>query len=289
MSTRPRRAMLFIPGHDQSQIDKGAALTVDSIILDLEDRVALPQKEQARHTVRRALKDVAFGSSERLVRINAVLDSLDLWKADIELTVEGRPDGYVIPKVENAGQMLEVDAELTRLERNYGWIDGSIKLLAFIETAKGVVNLKEIVESSRRLSALIFGADDLASEMGAIRTPDGWEVFYARSAVVTHARAYGLQAIDTPYTELTTETSNLVADAEQAHYMGFCGKLAIRPEQVEVIQRVFTPTDEQVREAQALVSAYHEAGQGVFEYEGRLIDPPRVRVAEGIIARASAR
>lgn len=291
MPTRIRRALLFMPGDDRHKIEKGASLEVDTVIIDLEDGVAVNRKDMARTVARTALHELNFGTIERLVRTNPVIDEDLMWKTDIEQTIEGQPDGYVIPKVERAEQLLRVDEELTRTERKYGWLDGKIQLLAIVESARGIINLKEIASSSSRLSALIFGAEDFVGDMGAIRTPDGWEVFYARSAVVTHAKAYGLQAIDTPYVDLTAEENNLIADTEQAHYLGYTGKLAIHPQQVPLIQQVFTPTHEHIRRAKALIEAHsqHQSeGIGVFVYDGRMIDMPMIRAADAVLARARA-
>jgi len=291
MTHRLRRALLFMPGDDRKKIEKGAGLAVDAVIMDLEDGVALNQKEQAREITRHALQEVDFGSTETVVRINPVDDELSLWKRDLDETIEGHPDAYMIPKVEKPSQVRRVADYLTRAERKYGWLPGSIQLLAIIETAKGVMNLKKIARKSDRLSALVFGAEDLAGEIGAIRTPDGWEVFYARSAVVIHAKAYNLQAIDTPFVDLTAEDSHLIADVEQAHYMGYTGKLAIHPKQVTHIQKTFTPTEAQITYAKRLIDTYdaqQDAGTGVFAFEGRMVDMPMVRAAQSVLVQARA-
>lgn len=288
---RIRRALLFMPGDDRAKIEKGAGLDVDSIIMDLEDGVALNRKAPARETVLKALKEVPFNDIECLVRINPVTYLHSMWQHDLETTLPGRPDGYVIPKVENAEQIHRVAEIITQFEKQQRWTEGEIRLLAIIESAKGVVNLNAIASSSDRLDGLIFGAEDLAGDIGAMRTPDGWEVFYARSAVVIHAAAYRLQAIDTPFVDLTVEDSQLLTETEQAHYMGYTGKLAIHPKQVPVIQSVFTPTHAQIERAQALITAHnaHQAeGTGVFVHEGKMVDMPMIRAAETVIARAHA-
>jgi len=259
------------------------------VIMDLEDGVALNRKEDARRTTRDALKDLDFGGTERLVRINPV--QCDWWEDDLTGTIEGRPDGYIIPKVESAAHVKQVNDFLTKEERRYGWIDGGIRLLAIVESAKGIINLNEIASSTPRLAALVFGAEDLAGDIGATRTPDGWEVFYGRSAIVIHAKAYGLQAIDTPFVDLAAEDSMLIAKAEQALYMGYTGKLAIHPRQIEPIQATFTPTDAQIQRAKALIdahSAHQASGEGVFAFEGRMVDMPMVRAAEAVLERARA-
>lgn len=283
-----RRALLFMPGDDRHKIEKGAALAVDSVIMDLEDGVARSQKAVARETVTAALREVDFGATERLVRVNPVGSIFH--QEDLDATIEGHPDGYVLPKVNSPDTVRVVAEWLTAAERARGWEDGEIALLAIIESALGVVNVREIAGRSPRLDALIFGAEDLAGDMGATRTPEGWEVFYARSAVVLHAKALGLQAIDTPFIHLHDEPG-LTTQTIQAMQMGYDGKLAIHPKQVAPIQQAFTPTADEIARAQALVAAHdaqYSSGIGVFEYEGRMIDVPMIRAADTVLARARA-
>jgi citrate lyase subunit beta/citryl-CoA lyase len=152
-----------------------------------------------------------------------------------------------------------------------------------------VINLREIAESAG-LSALMFGAEDFAADIGAVRTPDGTEGFYARSAVVLHAKANGLQAIDSPFVRLDDEAA-LVVETERALTMGYTGKLAIHPKQVAPIQGVFTPTADEIARAQRLIAAHdaqQAAGTGAFQLDGKMIDMPIVRHAETVIARARA-
>lgn len=291
MPRRLRRALLFMPGDDRRKIEKGAGLDVDSVIMDLEDGVALNRKEEARHAVRLALREIDFGQTERLVRINPISEEYPLWKDDLKTTIEGNPDGYVLPKVESAGQITQIDEYLTYAERNYGWMPNFIRLIAIIESARGVINLNEIAGSSSRLAALAFGAEDLAGDIGATRTPDGWEVFYGRSAVVIHAKAYGMQALDTPFVNFSAEDSHLIAETEQAHYMGYTGKLAIHPKQVPLIQKIFTPGPEAIIRARDLIVAHdrHQAeGTGAFAYEGRMVDMPMIRAAKTVLTSARA-
>ena len=289
-ATRVRRSLLFMPGDSRRKIEKAAALDVDSIIMDLEDAVALNNKQAARQSVADALREVDFGRSEVLVRTNMIIPGW-LYEADIATTVSARPDGYVLPKIESADQVLRVDRQLADAEQRHGWPPNSLKLIAIIETARGVVNLREIAASAARLDALIFGAEDLAGDMGATRTAEGREVFYARSAVVIHAKAFGLQAIDTVFIDLTAAPEAIMDETRRALEMGYTGKLAIHPKQVEPIQRVFTPDIDAIRAAQRLIAAHdanQAAGTGVFEYEGRMIDMPMVRAALSIVERARA-
>lgn len=288
--TRIRRALLFMPGDSRRKIDKGAELDVDSIIMDLEDAIALNAKEAARESVAQALREVDFGRSEALVRINMIIPGW-IYEQDIAATIDAQPDGYVLPKIETAAQVQRVDELLSAAEARHGWEANSIPLLAIIETAKGIVNLKEIAQSSPRLQALIFGAEDLAGDMGAVRTDEGHEIFYARSAVVLHAKAFGLQAIDTVFIDLTADAETLAEETRTVQRMGYTGKLAIHPRQIAPIQQVFTPEMHEVDAAQALIAAHdaHQAqGTGVFEYEGKMVDMPMVRAAMAVVERARA-
>jgi citrate lyase beta subunit len=283
-----RRALLFMPGDDRHKIEKGAALGADAVIMDLEDGVALNRKVEARQQVAAALREVHFHLTERWVRINALHTG---WaEEDVQAVAPAHPDGVVLPKVQTAQQVQDISHHLSLVEHKHDWPEGHIRLLAIIETARGVMNLREIVESDPRLDGLIFGAEDLAGDLGATRTTGGAEVAYARGAVVLHAKAYGLQAFDTPFVDLSDMTG-LESQTREALYMGYDGKLAIHPRQVALIQKVFTPDADAIRRAQHLIAAHHAqqaAGSGVFELDGRMVDQPMVRAAETVLARARA-
>lgn len=285
---RIRRALLFMPGDDRRKIEKGAGLGVDSIIMDLEDGVALSRKADARAVTADALREISFGRTEKLVRVNPVSSSL--WSDDLAQTLDAQPDGYVVPKVESADDVQIISAAIATAETRNGWEAGTIRLLAIIETARGIINLRDIAQSDSRLDALIFGAEDLAGDIGATRTADGWEVFYARSAVIIHAKAASLQAIDTPFVDLN-DLTGLTAETRRAAAMGYTGKLAIHPRQVEPIQQAFTPSAEEIARAKRLMDTYaaHQAaGTGVFDLDGKMVDMPMVRAAESVLARARA-
>ena len=283
-----RRAMLFMPGDSLRKIEKAIALRVDSIVMDLEDGVALTQKDAARATVLQALQSLGFGRSERLVRVNPV--GSELLEVDMDATIAGRPDGYVIPKVDFDEQVQAVAEYLTLEERRRGWPVGGIKLLPIIETALGVMNVREIALADKRIDALLFGAEDLAGDMGALRTAASWEVFYARSAVVTAAKAYRMQAIDQVCFDLT-DLAGFEAECQFGRQLGYDGKMIIPPRQVEPAQRIFAPSPDEIERAQRILSAYAEqqaAGVGAFAMDGRMVDMPVVRAAEDMVARAQA-
>jgi citrate lyase beta subunit len=276
---RSRRALLFVPGDDSRKIAKAAASGADCIVLDLEDGVAADRKLAARETVVSCLQKLDFGASEKLVRINPA--GSELHPGDIEATLGARPDGYLVPKVESAEQVREV-ARRTSL--------APLALLALLESARGVVRATDIADSDPRLEALLFGAEDLAGDMGATRTREGAEMAWARGAVVVAAAAFSLQAIDTVFVDLD-DLASLRQEALTARVMGYAGKMAIHPKQVSVIQEAFTPSDEEIDRARLLVETHarHQAGgEGVFVLDGKMVDWPMVRAAERLLSRARA-
>ncbi len=283
-----RRAILYMPGDDMHKIRKATTLGVDSICMDMEDGVAINRKDKARSTISNALKNLDFGNSERLVRINAVGTGLET--DDLASVLADKPDGIVIPKVQDADQVKWVSQKIGKIESESGWSRGSIVLLVVVETARGILNLKEIAGSDIRLQALIFGAEDFSSDIGATRTIEGKEVFYARSAIVTHAGAFGLQAIDMIYVNFI-DTEGLAYEALQGAEMGFSGKQIIHPAQVIPTQKSFTPSEEEIQKASQLLESFNlhqEAGRGVFASNGKLVEAPIIKSAERVLDRARA-
>jgi citrate lyase beta subunit len=285
---RSRRALLYIPGDDRHKIEKALTLGADCVCMDLEDGVALNRKSEARRTVAAALGELNFGSSEKLVRINPVGSGMET--EDLEAVLHSRPDGLVLPKVETADPLYWLAGKVEAAELAHGWPVNSIRLIAIIEQPKAIFNLKEIAATSR-LDALVFGAEDLAASLGALRTREAWEVFYARSAVVTAAAAFGLQAIDM----VSVDFKDLEALTEEARFgarLGYTGKQVIHPNQVAPVQAAFTPDKAAVDEARRLVEAFEafqKEGKGAFALEGKMVDMPLVRAARNVLARAEKR
>ncbi len=285
---RARRALLYVPGDDLHKIQKAISLGVDCVCMDLEDGVAVNRKELARFTVHQALQTLSFGETECLVRINPVGSGLEL--LDLEQVLPGKPGGIVIPKLESGDQIRWVSTQLAKAERRSGLPPGEIIIISVVETARGILNLPEIIGADPRLQALIFGAEDFASDLGATRTPEAWEVFYARSAIVTHAAAANLQAIDQVFINFN-DTDGLIHDARQGANMGFSGKQIIHPKQVQPVQEVFTPSDEAVEYALRIMEAFkssQDAGKGAFALDGKMIDAPIIKSAQRVLEKARA-
>jgi citrate lyase beta subunit len=283
---RARRALMYVPGDDQRKIEKAAGLGVDSLILDIEDGVALNRKDEAAVNIPAVLGSMDFGRSERLVRINPCRENRG--EQDLEAILPALPDGIVIPKVETPEDLDLVCRRASAVEKQLNVPEGSIKLLALIETPPAFMNLKEICASCDRLEGLIFGAEDLAAGLGATRTAEGIEFLYARESLVMAAAAYGLQAVDL----VTVEFRDLAVLERESRFgaqLGFTGKQIIHPAQVETVQAAFTPSFKEVEQAKALMEAFHfyqERGKGAFEFEGKMVDMPVIRRAQNILIRA---
>jgi citrate lyase beta subunit len=280
------RSVLFMPGDSPHKIRKAAQLDVDAVVMDLEDGVALSQKAVARQTVYEALQTVDFGRAARYVRLNPV-DSA-FFADDVAATLPGRADGYVLPKVSSAAALQRLSSELDQAEDKYGWPANSIALLAIIESALGVMNLAQIAQASPRLVALLFGAEDLAGDLGAIRSKEGDEVAYARSALVMAAAAYGLQAIDMVYFDLH-DLAGFEQECIAGRRFGYAGKMVIHPKQVAKANRIFAPSPAEIAQAERIIQAHQthqQAGIGAFELDGRLVDLPVVRAAERVLHKA---
>ena len=284
---KARRALLYMPGDNWNMINKAITLHVDSICMDMEDGAALNRKAYARATIAKALHELPFGKAEKLARINAIGSGLE--QDDINTVLPEHPDGIVIPKIESVEQVEWASQIIAAAELANGWPDNSVRVLVGVETAKGILNLKEIA-AHPRLDALIFGAEDFAANIGATRSKSAWEVMYARSAVVTHAAAYDLQAIDMVFIDFR-DTLNLKFEAAQGAAMGFTGKQVIHPNQVGPVQEAFSPTDSAIAYARRVVETFeaHQAeGAGAYELDGKMIDMPLLRNAQKVLERASA-
>jgi citrate lyase beta subunit len=277
-----------MPGDDRRKIEKSTTLGVDCVCMDMEDGVAISHKTDARAVIAQAMKDLDFGKSERCIRINSFGSGFE--KFDLAAAVATNPDAVVVPKIETAAQVRLISEYIETYEHSSRMDRGRIGLLVGVETARGVLNLKEIAEADRRLEAIIFGAEDYAASIGATRTKEATEVLYARSAVVTACAANELQAIDMVYIDFR-DAEGLRAESEQAAGLGFSGKQIIHPSQVEVVQEAFTPSDAAIEYAQRVVATFaasQKEGKGAFALDGKMIDMPLLKNAQKVLDRARA-
>jgi citrate lyase beta subunit len=289
---RLRRSLHFVPGGNEKMIAKALTLPADGLILDLEDAVPPDRKAATRPIVRGWLEKLDFGGRERWVRMNPI--TAPFGHADLEGTIAGRPDGYVVPKPRAAADLREIAQQLDRLEPRHGISHGSTRLLPIAtETPEGLLNIKEVAAASPRIVAISWGVEDLGAVMGLgrVRDADGQYLDiprYARVMCCIAASAVGVEALDTVYTDIA-DLEGLQRECDDAVQMGFAGKISIHPNQIAVINAVFTPAREVVEEARELVAAFEDArrrGIYAFAFKGRMVDAPHLAGALKILARA---
>ena len=277
-----------MPGDDRRKIEKATILGVDCICMDLEDGTAISKKAEAREVIAQAMKELNFGNSERCIRINSIGSGFE--KEDLASALAARPDAIVVPKIKTAEQVKWVSEQIESYELSNKLNIGRIRLLIGVETAKGILNLREIASADKRLEAIIFGAEDYAASVGATRTKEATEVLYARSAVVTACAANELQAIDMVYIDFK-DAEGLRAEAEQGAGFGFSGKQVIHPNQVPVTQEAFTPSNDAVAYAKRVVESFEASqkeGKGAYALDGKMIDMPLLKNAQKVLDRAKA-
>ncbi len=276
-----------MPGDNWKMITKSVTLGVDSICMDMEDGTAVNKKAEARATISKALQELDFGASEKLARINSVGSGWE--KDDIEAVLPYHPDGIVIPKVESFEQVEWASRIIEAAELKYGWPINSVRILIGVETAKGILNLKEIA-AHPRLDAIIFGGEDFAASIGAVRTKDAVELLYARQAVIVACAANDLQALDI----VTIDYKDLEALKVESQFgagLGFSGKQIIHPNQVSAVQEAFTPSDESIAYARRIVETFEASqkeGKGAYALDDKMIDMPLLKNAQKVLARAKA-
>jgi citrate lyase subunit beta/citryl-CoA lyase len=279
---RLRRTMLFIPGNNPGMLQNGGLFGADAVILDLEDAVAPQEKDAARWLVAEALRNVAYGSSEKVVRINP-LDTFGV--QDIQAIVPCQPDVLLVPKVERVEDIEAVTALVVQAEKAG---QTPVQLIALLETSLGIAQAHQIAQTKGRLVALALGAEDYTAGLGATRTKEGREIFTARSLVINAAAAAGIQSLDTPFTDANDE-AGLYQDTLKGKELGFKGKLAINPRQLDVIHSVYNPTLATIEWAGEVVQAIRKAeaeGSGVASLHGKMVDAPIVARAEQILELA---
>lgn len=273
-----RRTLLFMPGNNPGMLQDAAILGADSIILDLEDAVSLTEKDSARILVREAIKNIDYSQVEVVVRVNP-LDT-EFGAVDVDMIARVKPDTLLIPKA-NEDEIKQVAEMLDAIELEEGFLAGSIKIIALVETALGLENVFNIIKASQRVVGVLLGGEDLTSDLGIKRTKEGEEIFYARNRIATACKALKVDSIDTPFTD-TNDPDGLKRDTAKAKSLGMTGKAAINPRQIDVIHSVFAPTEAELSHALRILAAMKEAekeGKGVFSLDGKMIDAPVINRA----------
>lgn len=281
-----RRSMLFVPGSNAAMISNSFIYQPDSIMFDLEDAVALKEKDTARILVAHALQHPLYQAIETVVRVNPLESEFGL--ADLNMVIRAGVDIIRMPKTDTAQDVVNMDKAITDIERACGREIGSTKLLAAIESPLGITQANQIATASNRLMGIALGAEDYVRNLKTERSPEGIELLFARCTILQAARATGLQAFDTVYSNVNNE-EGFLAEARLIKQLGFDGKSLINPRQIELIHQLFSPTRQEVEQAQRIITAAEEAekqGLGVVSLNGKMIDAPIIERAKLVLARA---
>lgn len=288
-----RRSMLFVPGNNPGIIRDVHIYKPDSVMFDLEDAIAITEKDSARFLVHNMLKKLSDYYTElgieTVVRINGL--ATEFWRQDLEAVVTGGVEVVRIPMTESPEDVMTVDAEIERIEKECGREVGSTKIMVAIETALGVMNSFAIAKSpTKRLIGMAISGEDFVTSMKTTRTPEGDELYVARGMVAMAGRACGLEVLDTVYSDVNND-EGFLKEANLIKRMGFGGKSLIHPRQVELIHNVFTPSEKEITKAKKIVEATAEAlreNRGVFTVDGKMVDKPIIERAQRTLELAKA-
>jgi citrate lyase beta subunit len=282
--------MLYFPGNSVRMAVKAATLPMDAAIFDLEDAVSIDDKETARIISRDVIGLVKRRGIPTFVRVNSLGTGLTV--KDVRCMTVTELDGFMLAKTETASDVAKLCRMIGGVERSSKIKVGSMRVIALIETAKGVLNSFEIASASERVVAVAFGAGDYYRDLGKDITSvsrEENELLYARSHIVNASRALGVQAIDTPFLGSLTDKEAFLAEVKLAAQLGFKGKQCIHPSQIQPINSVFSPSKQEVDRARRIVEAFEEAqskGLGVMSFEGKMVDRMNYRQAKDLLENA---
>jgi len=277
------RTLLFVPGSRQDMLKKVLELSVDALVLDLEDSVPENDKDAARGLVREAIPRLLRSGRDVWVRVNSTYTGRA--RDDVRAVVQAGLAGIILPKADTPEIVRYGDAILREAERLAGLESGVTSMIAHIESAQGLLRAVEIARASVRVRALAFGGEDYAADMRLERSTAGEELAFPRHMMAVAARAAGVAAIDTVFPFLH-DIEALVRDAQAARRAGYVGKLLIHPEQIEPVVAVFTPSAEELSTARQRLLAYAEAvnvGRGAIDVQGVMVDAPVAKRARELL------
>ena len=285
---RLRRSLLYVPGNMPGMLQNIPVFEADVVMIDLEDAVPLAEKDGARILTRTFLQTVAERPQEIYVRINALDTKYAL--DDLREVLPAVPDGIRLPKADSPDVVEHLDTLLTEYEEKLRLPIGWFKILPSIESAIGVLNCVQTAAASKRMVALAFGAEDYTASLEIHRTKTGEELFHARTRIVWAAKAAGIQAIDSVFSD-ANDMDGLRRETELVKSLGFTGKSLVNPRQIPVVHDVFRPKPEEIEEALEVLDAIkraREMGTGVISLRGRMVDAPVVKRAARILKTAAA-
>lgn len=280
------RTMLFCPASQPKMFINAPVFHPDAILFDLEDAVALAEKDSARDLLCAAMEQLSFGDCLVFARINSLRTPIG--EADVRAIVPAGVRYLRLAMCESPKDVRRLAALLDEVERSHGIPAGSVKIQCSIETAKGVLNARESVKASDRVISLSFGAEDYTRSMGTSRSKSALELTFARTYLPVVAAEAGISAVDTVWSDLSDE-AGFEQEARTAKSLGFSGKSCIHPSQIEVVHKVYTPSEEEVAHARRVIDAMNEAkraGIGVFTVDGKMVDEPVVSKARRVLQQA---
>lgn len=283
-----RRSMLFVPGSNAAMISNSFIYKPDSIMFDLEDSVALKEKDTARLLVAHALQHPLYQEIETVVRVNPLESEYGL--LDLNAVVRAGVDVVRMPKTETAQDVIDIANAITDIEKACGREVGSTKIMAAIESALGITQANQIATASNRLIGIALGAEDYVRSLRTERSAEGIELLFARCSILQAARAAGIQAFDTVYSDANNE-AGFLQEAALIKQLGFDGKSLVNPRQIELLHNLFAPTQQEVDYAHKVVEAANEAkrnGLGVVSLNGKMVDAPIIERAKLVLKRAAS-
>ncbi|HUQ53257.1 MAG TPA: CoA ester lyase [Gammaproteobacteria bacterium] len=280
------RSVLFVPGNKPSMLEKALGLRPDAFTPDMEDSVPAAEKANARETITKFVPRLAALGVPVVPRVNSL--ETEWLEADLAAVVGPQIFGISIGKVRTAADISAISHLVGTLERRAGMRIGTLKLLPWIETAEAIVNVSSICRASDRIVAVAFGGEDFTNDMGVERLEDESQIAYARQALCVAARAAHVPALDTPYFKLR-DLDGLRESSLRAKSIGFKGRFAIHPEQLDAVNECFSPSAQEIAHAERVVAAYEEAearGRASTSLDGWVIDVPVVKRARALLELA---
>lgn len=278
--------MLYIPGNNPAMLLHGSVYGADSLLLDLEDAVALNQKDAARNLIQQMIKNVDYGNTEVCVRVNHLDTPFGL--EDLKAIVPMQPDAIRYPKTETVEELQRLITHVEQIEDEHGLPHDQMTIHIMIETALGVQNVFDIAKYSKRVDAITIGGQDLTADMNIKSSKNSSGIDLARKMIVMAAKANRIDAIDTVYVDIDDE-EGLKAETEFVRQIGFSGKAVINPRQIDPIHEIYTPSDDEIRKAYRVVKEFNKnkaKGIGVFAIDGKMVDAPVVTRARYVLELA---
>ena len=285
---RLRRTIMFVTGNNPAMVKDAGIYGADSIMFDLEDAVSMAEKDAARFLVAEAIKTQDYGDAELVVRVNG--QDTPFYRNDVLAMVKAGIEVIRLPKAESADMIKKLEQDVLEAEKKFNREIGSTHLMAAIESAKGVLNAPEIASASERMIGIAISAEDYTTDMKTHRYPDGAELEFARNMVLHAARAAGIAAFDTVFSNMD-DTEGFYRETRYIHQLGFDGKSLVNPRQIPMVNEVYAPTKPEIEKAKDVIFAIEEArakGSGVISMNGQMVDRPVVLRAQRVMKLAKA-